>query len=90
MTISAPFARARVQWLLESQRCIQAIRLYAKSHGKLPNSLADITEVPIPLDPATGRAFEYTCDGTKATLKLTRRPGEGPFYTPTYELTLRR
>lgn len=50
-------------------RCIEAIRMYAASHqGKLPNALADITEVPIPIDPVTGKDFEYKRDGEKAIL----------------------
>jgi hypothetical protein len=83
-------ARARVEWQGTAWRCIEAIRLYAVAHGKLPASLADIKEVPVPLDPVTGRAIDYTCDGKKATLKLTRHHGELPLYTPIYELTLRR
>jgi hypothetical protein len=89
-------ARARIEWQGAAWRCIEAVRLYAATHGKLPASLGDIKEVPVPPDPVTGRPFEYTCDGTKATLTLTRRPGESSgcascsVYVPSYELTLRR
>lgn len=48
---------------------IEALRAYAKMHsGKLPQSLGDLTETPAPLDPMTGKAFEYRADGTTATL----------------------
>ena len=32
-------------------RTVEALRLYAAAHGKLPEKLTDITDVPIPLDP---------------------------------------
>lgn len=48
---------------------IEALRAYAKLHSeKLPQSLNDLTETPAPLDPMTGKAFEYRADGTTATL----------------------
>ena len=48
---------------------IEALRACAKMHsGKLPQSLGDLTETPAPLDPMTGKAFEYRADGTTATL----------------------
>ena len=74
-------------------RCVEAIRLYAANHGgKLPASLGDITEVPVPVEPVTGRPFEYEATGDKAKLKLPLRPGEQapPGQTAVYELTLQR
>jgi len=51
-------------------KCIEAIRLYASSHdSKLPDSLADITEPPIPKDPLTGKPFIYKITQNTATLK---------------------
>ena len=72
-------------------RCIEAIRMYAAGHdGKLPGRLADITEVPIPCDPMTGKSFDYKVDGSRATLKAKLPPGE--FFRSdlvlNYELTL--
>ena len=41
-------------------RTIEAIRMFAADNqGQLPGSLADITLVPIPTDPVTGRDFIY-------------------------------
>jgi hypothetical protein len=57
-------AQMRLDRQLDALRTIEAIRLYAASHGgKLPASLAEITEVPVPLDPATGKPFEYKLQG---------------------------
>jgi hypothetical protein len=60
---------ARTEREIDSLRCIEAIRLYAYSHGgKLPGSLDEIKEVPIPPNPMTGQAFSYRLDGTTAVL----------------------
>ncbi len=62
-------ARPRLQRKIDILRCVEAIRAYAAGHeGKLPASLDDIKDVPIPLDPATGRAFAYKVVGDKALL----------------------
>jgi hypothetical protein len=43
-------------------RVVEAIRMYAAAHGgALPESLANVTIVPVPDDPATGKPFSYTC-----------------------------
>jgi hypothetical protein len=61
--------QARCERDFDSLRCIEAIRLYAYSHeGKLPGSLEDIKEVPIPPNPMTGKPFTYHLDGDAAVL----------------------
>lgn len=83
-------ASLRVDRRIAALRCIEAVRLYAAAHGgKLPDALADITEVPVPPDPTTGRSFEYAVRGDAAT--LTAPPYSQPAHagnTFTYELTL--
>ena len=37
--------------------------------GKLPDSLDQIQELPVPLDPLTDQPFQWTVDGNTATLK---------------------
>lgn len=65
-------------------RCVEAIRLYAAGHdGQLPATLAAITEVPLPSDPVTGRAFQYDVSGGTAT--LTAPP---PGHSFKYEITI--
>jgi hypothetical protein len=50
-------------------RIIEAVRDYLASHdGKLPDSLDEITSVPIPLDPLTDQPFVWKIDGTTAEL----------------------
>ncbi len=83
--------RARVDRRIAALRCIEAIRLFAAANdGKLPASLNDIREVPIPIDPFTGKSFEYRVEKGKAIL-LGRWPEGQPatdFNTIRYELTL--
>jgi hypothetical protein len=62
-------AQVRMERRFAVLRCAEAIRLYAAAHdGKLPAALADIKEVPVPVDPVTGHGFEYTVEGNAATL----------------------
>jgi len=51
-------------------RIFEALRIYGASHaGKLPEHLSDITEVPIPLDPVTGKPFDYRLNEGIASLQ---------------------
>ncbi|MHB1561241.1 MAG: hypothetical protein ACYC61_27665 [Isosphaeraceae bacterium] len=50
----------KVERRVAALRVIEAIRLHAAAHGgALPESLSEITEVPVPDDPATGEPFIY-------------------------------
>jgi hypothetical protein len=71
-------------------RHVEALRLYAAEHGKLPARLSDVA-VPLPVDPVTGQDFTYEVDGAKATLRtrLARRPNQ-PEHVMQYEVTLRK
>lgn len=86
----------RVQARLEQRfgllRHVEAVRLYAAAHeGKLPESLDEI-EVPLPVDPVTGKPFLYAVEDGKAIIRGT--PPEGTEGSASYnvrvELTLRK
>jgi hypothetical protein len=50
-------------------RVIEALRMYAAAHnGELPATLDDVKEVPIPLNPITGKPFPYHLEGKTAVL----------------------
>jgi hypothetical protein len=87
-------ARARIDRHLAALRCIEAIRLYAASHdGKPPSSLADITEVPVPIDPTTGHAFDYAVNGNVVTLREAGLAAGRPMFPAwplNYEITFKR
>jgi hypothetical protein len=69
-------AQTRLDRKIAALRVIEALRLYAAANnGKLPTRLDQITEVPAPDDPGTGKPFEYTSDGVTATV-IGRLPGE--------------
>jgi len=80
-------AVARCDRQIATMRVIEALRMYAANHdSKLPNQLSDISEVPIPEDPATVKPFEYRRDGEKAVL-------QGPILGDVplnYEITMAR
>jgi hypothetical protein len=66
-------ANARVQRQVAGLRCAAAIRLHASRHGgRLPASLKEIAEVPLPIDPATGKGFDelYKAGDGKAALDV--------------------
>jgi hypothetical protein len=84
---------ARVDRRLAALRCVEAMRQYAAKHeGKLPATLADMKDLPIPDDPLTGKPFEYAANGDKATLALTKLAEKKPNPNEllTYYLTLKR
>jgi hypothetical protein len=87
------FATARLDRRLAALRCIEALRLHAAAHdGRLPAALSDLSAVPVPIDPVTGKGFVYRVSGTKATLYAPPPSGErpAPQNTLKYELTLER
>jgi hypothetical protein len=75
-------AHARTERQIAGLRCAEAIRLYAATHdGKLPQALADIKEVPLPVDPFTGKGLDawYAVaaepGGDRAVLEVPPPPG---------------
>ena len=62
---------------LAALQCVEAIRSYAASHvGQLPQTLAEIKEVPVPNDPASGAAFRYTRIVSRAVLESATSTGD--------------
>ena len=60
---------ARADRQLAALTAVEALRSYAAAHdGKLPAKLSDVTETPVPENPATGAPFDYRVDGDTATL----------------------
>jgi hypothetical protein len=84
-------SQVRLERRLAMLQTIEAIRLYAAENGgKLPATLADVKDLPLPPDPQTGQPFEYSLTGNRATLVGPAPPGV-PASTQTvmrYELTV--
>ena len=86
---AAMFGQLRLDRRVAILRIIEALRLYTTAHnGALPESLSQITEVPVPDDPATGKPFEYHLSGNSATLSSPPAGLPGPW--PSYRIAIRK
>jgi hypothetical protein len=86
------FAHARVERRLAGLRAVEAVRLHAAANNGLPpRALSDITLVPVPDDPNTGKPFEYAAAGNAFTLAAPPPPGwdPNPAFSFRYEVTVR-
>ncbi|HET6884510.1 MAG TPA: hypothetical protein VFI31_30430 [Pirellulales bacterium] len=85
------FAQARLDRRIALLRHVEAMRLYAAEHGKLPERLSDVS-VPLPIDPLTGRPFSYERSGETAHLRASppKSHEDDPAFTHHYEITLRK
>lgn len=71
-------AVARTDRRVAALRLVEALRMHAAANGgALPEKLDQVTVVPVPSDPTSGKAFEYKLDGKTATI-TSRMAGE-PF-----------
>jgi hypothetical protein len=81
-------AQVRIQRDTAALQVIEALRMYAAGHGgRLPAVLEAISEVPLPLNPATGRPFLYRLDGDTAILDLPASEGF-PSYSRRFEIRI--
>jgi hypothetical protein len=83
-------AQVRLEQRIGLLRHVEALRMYAAAHdGKLPGQLSDV-EVPLPVDPFTGKPFHYKVEGDTATLRGSPPRGEGsnPAYNLRFEVTV--
>ncbi|VTS07115.1 hypothetical protein [Tuwongella immobilis] len=63
------FAFSRADRRIAQQMIVEAIRHHMTTNGgKLPQSLDEIAELPIPNDPVTGKPFRYALRGDQAIL----------------------
>jgi hypothetical protein len=83
------FVQARLDRRIAALRCIEAVRMYAAAHeGKLPARLSDVRQVPIPINPVTGKPFGYKVAGNTFTLEAVAPAELGARETDRYEVTL--
>jgi hypothetical protein len=85
-------ASARHERSFAMLRTIEAMRLYAAAHGgQPPQRLEDVSEVPVPIDPFSGKSFIYRAEGDTAVLEAPLPPGMGQqHYGLRYEITFAR
>ncbi len=64
---------------------LEALRWYGAEHqGKLPATLADLSPIPVPIDPSTGQPFEYRLEGDRAIVTSSESLG-----TPSFRYEIR-
>lgn len=62
-------AQVRLERRIALLQTIEALRMHAaQNEGRLPKALAEIKNLPLPLDPSTGEAFHYRLEDGKAIL----------------------
>jgi hypothetical protein len=86
-------AVTRTDRKIAALRCVEALRMHAAAHGgKLPAKLAEVTAVPVPDDPATGKPFVYELKGETAVLDGPPPAGQerNRANAITYEITVRK
>ena len=80
-TFAARLAAVRLGNQVAGLRTLEALRMHAAANGgRLPNSLADVSVVPVPISPASGKPLAYRLDGEVAILEVPsapRRPASG-------------
>lgn len=87
--VKAYGAQLRLERNVAGLRAAEALRLHVARHGKPPAKWADLTEVPAPIDPYTGRGFDawYSVKDGKAILEIPPPPGESKRLGKRYEIT---
>ena len=83
-------AQTRLDQRIAYLRVIEALRLFAHEHkGQLPEKMGD-AGVPIPLDPVTGKVFDYSRKDGQATLSGGNANPSQANTNRVYELTIRK
>jgi len=85
------YVQARSQRRIAALCCVEAIRMYAaENDSKLPSRLQEITQVPIPADPITGKDFLYRKENGKAILEGLAPDGQSAKDGFRYEITVKK
>lgn len=83
-------ASVRIERRVAMLQAVEALRMHAVASGKWPEKLEQVTVVPVPDDPGTGKPFEYRREGEVVEL-VSRIAGERLETTGLrYRVTLRK
>jgi hypothetical protein len=81
---------ARLDRQIALLQAAEALRAHAAAHaGRFPASLDEIKDLPVPIDPTTGKAFIYKSDGTTASLESAAPRGSQPRDAVKIEMSIR-
>ena len=64
----------RLDRFVAALQCVEGIRIHLASTGRLPESLAEITDICLPYDPVTNLPFFYSIQEAKAVLAAPTGP----------------
>ena len=85
-------AQARLDQKIAMLAHVEALRQYAADHdGNLPAKLEDV-DLPLPVDPFTGKAFLYEVSGPTAIIKGSPSKGDemNPAFNLRYVVTIKK
>jgi hypothetical protein len=85
-------SQGRLEQKIALLRCVEALRVHAAAHGgKLPGKFADV-DVPLPVDPFTGKPFRYELTDGTAHLRGSAPKGyeQVANFNLHYEITIRK
>ena len=68
----AQLAQAHLNQRVALLRQVEALRMFAATHHKKWPAQLEDTNLPLSVDPLTGKPFGYSIDGTKALLVIAR------------------
>jgi hypothetical protein len=89
--LQAQRAGARLDSRIRGLQVLEAIRMYAAGHhGKLPETLSDIREVPVPVNPVTAQSYPYHFAADRAVLEIPAPPGERASVGWRFEISVRK
>ncbi|WP_254508760.1 hypothetical protein [Anatilimnocola floriformis] len=77
-TLQVKRAEIRSPRQFAALQAIEAIRMHAATNGKLPATLAEITVVPVPLNPITREPYPYQVKDNEAVLEIPLLADEQP------------
>lgn len=81
----------RLENNLNGLQCVEAIRHFAATHdGQLSENLSDISQMDMPKDVMSGKAFEYRRTSEGAVLKSVMPEGGGPKDMVNYVIVLKK
>lgn len=85
----AKFAEIWLARTTAELRLLEALRMHAaRNDDRLPKSLDEITFVPPPNDPLTGKPFSYRLNGDEAVIDVAVPAGKPASYGRTYRVTI--
>ena len=67
---AARMAQIRLEWQMNALRVVEAVRMHAAETGRLPQTLDEISVVPVPLNPIIAQPYAYRLEGQTAVLEL--------------------